>query len=292
MKSKIPTIIACLVAILFMFILCGYQLRISETVIATTLGKPKLVDQPGLHWKFPWPIQKITRYDNRKQLLKLNLRETVTNDNTNLIVELFCTWNIHEPLLFFNSVGNFFEAESILKSLIASERESVFRRHSMLDIVKLGKADETLSNIENELLAGVNQKSQSIYGIKIDFIGIAQINLHESNTQSIFDKMIQEQEKLAAEIQSEGTKNAKIIRDNANNQKAQKLAKAEAQAKRIRGDALIKAAEQYDKFNEDLEFAVFLRKLDALEETMKTKTTIILDPDTPPYDLLKYGQKK
>ncbi len=283
-----PTLIAFLVAVLFIFILCAYQLRISESVIATTFGKPKLVDQPGLHWRFPWPIQKITRYDNRKQLLKLNPGETVTNDNINLIVELFCTWNIEDPILFFNSVGNFFEAESILKSLITSERESVFRKHSMLDIVKLGKADETLSVIESELQTGISQKSRNNYGINIDFVGIAQINLHESNTTSIFNKMIREQEKLAAEIRSEGEKNAKIIRDNANNMKAQKLARAEAEAKRIRGEALIKAAEQYEKFNENLDFAIFLRKLDALEETMKTKTTIILDPETPPYDLLKY----
>ncbi len=292
MKSKIPTLFAFIVAILFVLALCAYQLRISESAVATTLGNLKLVDQPGLHWRLPWPIQKIIRYDNRKQLLKLNPRETVTSDNINLIVELFCTWNINDPILFYNSVGNFLEAESILKSLIASERESIFRRHSMLDIVRLGKADETLSTIENELQTSVGKKSRTIYGVNIDFIGIAQLNLHESNTQSIFNKMIQEQEKLAAEIRSESKKNAKIIRDNANNMKAQKLAKSEAEAKRIRGEALIKAAEQYEKFNEDLDFAIFLRKLDALEETMKTKTTIILDPETPPYDLLKYGRNK
>ena len=58
------------------------------------------------------------------------------------------------------------------------------------------------------------------------------------------------------------------------------------------GEALIKAAEQFEEFKDDLDFAIFLRKLDALEETTRTKTTLVLDPGTPPYDLLRFDKKK
>lgn len=289
--SKLPTLAAAGIGVIVLCVLCSYQVRVSQLAILTTLGKPTVVDKPGLHLRFPWPIQKITRFDGRNQLLNGIPRETTTRDNINLIVELFSVWTISDPLLFFNSVGNSLDAEANINSLIISEQETVFRNHDVKEIISVNADENNLSILEKELLSGVQEQASRLYGVSIEFIGIAQLSLHEANTASIFNRMKQEQAKIAAKISSEGEKNAKIIRDNANSKKAQIVARAEADAKRIKGEALITAAEQYEKFNQDLDFAIFLRKLDALEETMKTKTTIILDPETPPYDLLKYGGK-
>ena len=290
-RKSIPTfIVAVLLVVLIVTILCAYQLKTTEIAIVTTLGKPRLEGKPGLHSRLPWPIQKIVRLDRRVQLFTGSARETMTLDNINLIVSVFATWSISDPLLYFNSVGTKYEAEAILKSLIESKQETVIRAHKLADFLSTDSGS-TLESIEQELLASVHDQAMNTYGISIGFVGFAQISLNESTTFSVLERMKQEQAKIVAEIQSAGEKESKIIRDNADSQKAQKLAQAEAEAKRIRGEALIKAAEQYDEFKEDLDFAIFLRKLDALEETMKTKTTIILDPKTPPYDLLQLDLK-
>ena len=286
-RSLFPLITALFLGLLIVAVMCSYQLKTTEIAIVATFGKPEVVSKPGLHGRLPWPIQKLVKLDRRVRLFVGAARETTTRDNINLIVSTFATWVIAEPLLYFNSVGSEYEAESILKSLITSNQESVIRSHNFNDFLATASQETSLADIENELFESLRAQTEKTYGIKINFIGFTQISLNESTTASVFERMKQEQSKIVAEIQSEGEKESKIIRDNADNLKAQKLAQAQAQAKRIRGEALIKAAEQYDEFKKDLDFAIFLRKLDALEETMKTKTTIILDPNTPPYDLLQ-----
>ena len=47
-----------------------------------------------------------------------------------------------------------------------------------------------------------------------------------------------------------------------------------------------KAAEFYSTFEKDPELAIFLRKLEVMEQTLKEKSTVVLSADTVPYDLL------
>ncbi len=287
-RSSMPFVAAAAIGLVVLGTLCSYQLHVTEFAIVTTLGKPAVAEDPGLHWRLPWPIQKVTTFDNRKQLFSGPARETATEDNINIIVKLFASWHVTDPLKFFNSVGSHREAEVILQNLLNSSQENVLRSRSFSDLVSHTAGPDRFVEIESEIRQQVNAITTASHGLTLATVGIARICLHESNTTSVLARMKQEQANTAAEITSTGNKEAKIIRDNAESLKEQEIAKAEAEARRIRGDAMITAAEQYDKFKDDVAFAVFLRKLDALEETMKTKTTIILDSTTPPYDLLKY----
>ena len=51
------------------------------------------------------------------------------------------------------------------------------------------------------------------------------------------------------------------------------------------GDAA--AAEYYEVFDKNPDLAMFLRKLEVLESTLKEKATVVLSADTEPFDLLK-----
>ncbi|MCD6221972.1 hypothetical protein J7K25_07450, partial [bacterium] len=68
---------------------------------------------------------------------------------------------------------------------------------------------------------------------------------------------------------------------------------------KIRGEGDAAASKYYDIFTKNEELAIFLRKLQALEKTLKNNSTVILDSRTPPYDLFiekplkkKNGKKK
>lgn len=283
MKNKLPIIAAGIIILLVILALCTYQLRVTEVAVVTTLGKPRVEANPGLHGRMPWPVQKINRFDNRAQLIEGRAREINTADNSNVITRVFAVWRIAEPLTFFNSLGSVAEAEITLKSLLESKQEAVIRAHKLEDFL-----GENANAVEAELLTALNEEAGTLHGVRIDFVGLAEISLAESNTASVFARMKQEQLRMAAAIRSEGEKNAKILRDNAASKKAQAIAEAEAKAKEIRGNATITAAERYQDFNKDVEFALFLRKLDALVETMSTKTTVIVDPSVPPFDLLEF----
>jgi hypothetical protein len=40
-------------------------------------------------------------------------------------------------------------------------------------------------------------------------------------------------------------------------------------------------------FEKDPELAMFLRKLEVMEDTLKQKATVVVGPETIPYDLLR-----
>jgi len=69
------------------------------------------------------------------------------------------------------------------------------------------------------------------------------------------------------------------------------LAQAEAQAKVLRGEAEAASAKYYKEFEKNPELANFLFNLNALEGSLKENATLILDPNTPPFNLLTQPDK-
>lgn len=278
--SRIPFIATGVIILMMLVILCLYQLRQTQVAIVTTFGEPEVVTEPGLHLRAPWPIQQVTRLDKRMQTLELTAKEINTQDRINVISRFFVFWSVGDAKTFFNRFGTLMQAELQLRPLIESQQESVLRQYTLAELLSSAvDIEQALQDAVKEQVAG--------YGIEIAMVGLAEVSLSEANTAAVFERMRQEQQSLAAVILAEGASQAKILRDNAASEKAQALARTEAEAKKIRGDAVIAAAEQYPAFEQDLEFALFLRKLDALVELMSTKTTLVLDPRTPPFDLLE-----
>ncbi|NOZ64480.1 MAG: hypothetical protein GXO71_06075 [Caldiserica bacterium] len=105
----------------------------------------------------------------------------------------------------------------------------------------------------------------------------------------MFERMRKERERIAQKFLAEGEGMASDIKAKADAEKDKILAEARAQAKRIKGEGDAEAARYYDIFSKNEDLAIFLRKLEALENTLKSNSTIILDSRTPPYDLLLGG---
>ena len=58
-----------------------FQVRFSEVAVVRTFGQIKeggIIKEPGLYWKWPWPVQKVERYDNRVQTSSTTGEETPT----------------------------------------------------------------------------------------------------------------------------------------------------------------------------------------------------------------------
>ena len=104
-----------------------------------------------------------------------------------------------------------------------------------------------------------------------------------------FARMRQERKAVAERYLSEGDAEALRIRAQADSLREQKIAAAEADARRVRAEGDAAAAEYYKIFEEDPELAMFLRKLEVLEQTLNEKSTVVLGPETEPFDLLGSG---
>ena len=61
---------------------------------------------------------------------------------------------------------------------------------------------------------------------------------------------------------------------------------ADAESLRIKGDALAQASKELSVLEENPELAIFILQLNALRESLKDRSTLILDQKTTPFNLL------
>lgn len=289
--SKLPYVATAIIALLLIVAMCAFQLRVSEVAIVTTFARPAVVSDPGLHFRLPWPAQKVARFDKRSRVLTGPREEITTGDSVNLIIRPVVAWRISDHLEFFKSLGTTTEAESALKTTVSSLIRTTFADYQLDDFVGVDAGDG-LAKIEVRLQKEINAQLPKDYGIDIEMVGVLEMTLPESNTGSVIDRMKRERATTAEVIQIEGQTEADIIRDKADSEKASTIAEAEAAARKIRGDALIAMTDDFETFNKDLELALLLRKVDALKKITQDGTTFILDPTIPPFDVMLMGAGK
>ena len=292
MKNKLTVFTSVVTLALVLVVMCSYQLKVDQIAIVTTLGSPKAIKKPGLYFRMPWPVQKLRKLDIRKQLYSGNERETLTNDNINIIVKLFVSWSIdaENPMNFYQKVGDTVEeAEKQLKTLIESKQEIVIRSYNLSDFQNAARDASKIQDIEEKLTAELNKVTKSKYGIIIYKTAITRLSLHEKNSESVLARMKQEQGKIAAEIRSKAEKEANLKKNKADEERSKILASAEAEAKKVKDQVLVKSTQLFTQRQEDQEFASFLRQLNAIKEIIKSdnKTTIFINPDIKPFDLFR-----
>jgi regulator of protease activity HflC (stomatin/prohibitin superfamily) len=99
--------------------------------------------------------------------------------------------------------------------------------------------------------------------------------------------MKSERSLLAKAIESEGAAEASRIRAAADSEAAKILAEADARATGIRSQGEAEAFKYYQVFEQNPKLAEFLQIWHAVEEILKKNTTVIMDPNTPPWNLLQ-----
>lgn len=291
-----PTMfLGVVVAVIFLVAFFSFQVKSTEFAIVTTLGEITAVKDAGLHFRWPFPIQKIHYFDNRWRCFDGNvgkIEETYTADGKNIIVGIYTVYRIKEPETLFKSVETIEEAENKLNSLMRTVKDGVMGRHNFDELINTDPAKMKLKDIETEIKNALKGTALNQYGLEIKTAGIKSLGVPEGISEKVFERMKEERKRAAQEYRSQGERIAKEIRDKADNERKIKLADAEAEAKRIRAEGDAKAAAYYAVFKEEPKLAAFLRKLDALRKTVEKKTTLILDTDSAPFDLLKLDSEK
>jgi len=290
MKRHLSTlIVGILLVIIFGAQLFIFQVRENEVAIVTTFGRVTKSVGAGLHFQLPWPIQKIYKLDKRIQIFEDKFSEDLTADNNNLLTQVYLGWRISDPTEFFPRFpsASTTAAERMLEGIVRSVKSGVVGKYNLADFVNADPAQLKLTQIEEEIKKGVQtQLELNKCGIEVVFLGIKKMGLPESVTQAVFERMSSERNVLSSRYQYEGEAEAQKIRASAERKAAEILAEAEARAKEIRAEGEAEAAQILPIFQQNPELAVFLLRLDALQQALKEKATLILDQRTPPFDLL------
>lgn len=290
-RNTLTLVIGSLLILVFGLLLFTFQVRTTQVAIVTTFGKPSGdgITKPGFYWKLPWPAQRVYYFDKRVQSFEDKFTQDYTADKVTLLTSVYIGWRITDPKAFFPKFagGSVAEAEKILSSLVRSAKTATVGKHNLSDFVSADGAGQ-FTQIEAEMLAAIQSQVQANnYGISVDFLGIKKLGFPESVTQEIFTQMTSERQVLIQKLQGEGEAEAQIIRSAADRRAAEQIAAARGAANRIRGQGEAEAAKVLPVFQQNPELASFLFRLSALEEALKERSTLILDAQTPPFDLFR-----
>jgi len=292
-RKTLTLIVGALLLVIFGLLLFVFQVRKSEVVVVTTFGKPTGVrTNAGPYFRWPPPIQLIHRFDQRVQNFEEPLTEGLTRDSFNLLTSVYVGWKITEPEAFFpkfaGSAEPIVEAEEGLKRLLGGAKIAVVGKHPLSDFVSATDNGTNFLAIESEILAAIQSQVRSNnYGLEIVFLGIKRLQLPETVTQSVFERMTAERQVLTSKSQWQGEAEAQKIRSDAERKAMEMQASAEGQATQIRGRGEAEAYKSLAVFQQNPELANFIFRLNALESALKERSILIFDQHTPPFDLFR-----
>jgi membrane protease subunit HflC len=142
--------------------------------------------------------------------------------------------------------------------------------------------------ITREMLADASRLLPE-FGIELMDIRIKRINYVESVQQKVFDRMISERKRIAAQYRSEGEGERAAILGQMERELSKITSEAFRKAQEVRGKADAEATKIYaDAFQKDVEFFQFYRTLEFYKNFTNTRSSFVLTTDA---DIFKYLKK-
>jgi membrane protease subunit HflC len=288
-RNPITIAVGALLLLIFVLLLFLFQVRKTELAVVTTFGRVSSQAGPGAHFRWPWPVQSVHKFDQRVHNFESRFEQVLTSDGNNLLIMVYVGWQINDSAVFLTRFnGDTRKAEESLEGLIRNAYSGVVGRHPFSHFISTDEKELKFVEIEQEMQTRIQADCRSLTnGLNIAFLGIKRLGLPESVTKLVFERMQSEREVLVSQIQGEGERQASEIKSRADYESARLLAEADAQATKTQGEGEKVAARSFEVFKQEPELAIYLLKLKALEEFLKSRTTLILDDSTAPLDLLK-----
>jgi membrane protease subunit HflC len=308
---KAPVILILIVAVLFIGMDGLYVVNEAEQAIITQFGKPVGdVAQPGLHVKIPF-VQKVTRFERR--ILKWDgaPNQIPTKDKRFIWIDTTARWRIKDPLLFYTTVATERGALSRLDDILDSVVRDAVSGRLLVELVRgsdykaQNKAEEQFE-VEGvvvpteelvgreEIMANILEKARANtpdYGIELLDVQIKRINYVEQVRTRVYERMINERKKVAAQYRSEGEGEQADILGQMDRELKGISSEAYRKVLEVRGGADAEAAAIYaEAYNRDKEFYAFLRTLESYKKSIQKNGRLVISTDSDYYRYLKQAQ--
>jgi len=278
--KKLTIIIIVLVAIILLTMV--FKVDVTEQVVVLQFGKPvRTIQNPGLHWKLPVPIQNAVFFDKRLLEYDVQPAEVLSTDKKTLTVDNYVRWRIVDPLLFLQTLQTIPTAITRLDDIVYSEIRRELGLHNMQEII---------TDNREQIMDTVTQGSYDAtisYGIEIVDVRIKRVDLPQENEESIYARMKAERDRKANQYRSEGDEESQKIIATTEKEKTIILADAYKSAEETRGEGEATALGIYAKtYSADPDFYEFLRTLETYKSVIDTNTTLVLPADSKLFELL------
>ena len=235
----------------------------------------------GLHFKVPI-IQEVKKFDARLRSLDEEPDRILTNESKYLLVDSFVKYKISDVLLFYKATGGSFNnLNNLLGQRTEFELKNQFGKRSVTEVVS-GERDELMRIMRDNLATSVVD-----LGIEVIDFRVKRIDLPPELSNSVYERMRTERNRLAEELRSEGKELSREITATADKDKVIILAEANKLSQQLRGEGEATAAAIYaEAHSQDPEWYKFIRTMEILPDAFNNKSDgMLIDSDQ---EILKY----
>jgi len=305
MKQIVQFFLIGLVALSATVVYDGFFiLKEGQQAMITQFGKPigKAKTDAGFYFKTPF-VQDVNYFDKRVQIWDGEPNQIPTNDKTYVYLDVTARWRITNALQYMQAVKTETRAKSLLDDIIDGTVRDMVNKNNLIEIIRSSDwSTETMTkkNIDNtppekgrdvisDMVLEAAAKVTPQYGIELLDVIFKRVNYIESVRLKVYDRMISERKRIAAEKRSTGEGQKAEILGKVERELKVVLSEANREASEIKGKADAKATKIYgDIYGQDPEFFSFSKTLESYSKIIGNNTSLILSADS---DLYKYLQK-
>ncbi|AZQ66816.1 protease modulator HflC [Silicimonas algicola] len=288
--NRLTIALAAVVVLLVVALSSVFIVEEREKALILQFGQIKQVkNDPGLGFKIPF-IQEVVRYDDRILSLDTPAIEITPSDDRRLVVDAFARYRIGDTddavIQFRQAVGlgGLESAEDRLASILIDEIRAVLGAEGVTSNTILSSERAELMN---RIRANADAEAAAL-GLDVVDVRLKQTNLPEQNLAATFDRMRAEREREATDERARGAEAAQRVQAQADRTVVEIVSEATREAEIVRGEA---DGERNGIFAEaygaDEDFFRFYRSLTAYENALKgSNSTLVITPDSEFFEFL------
>ncbi len=264
-------IVVGVAVVVFIFLLGIRVVRPTHRALVERFGKYQRFGGPGFHWIIPF-IDHLIQINITEQMVDAQPQEIITNDNLNARVDAQVYFKVKEDEGSVKSSQ--YNVNNYQVQVVNLARTTL---RNIIGTLTLKSANSERNRINDELLSTLSEETKN-WGMEIVRTELKEID-PPKDVQETMNKVVKaENEKIASldfatavERQADGEKRAEIKK--AEGIKQARILEAEGEAEAIR--LVNEAANTYFIGNAQL-----LRKLEAVERSLKTNAKIVIPTGT------------
>jgi membrane protease subunit HflC len=260
-----------------------------EVALKLRLGEIVATDyKPGLHWLVP-VIYNVQTFDARIQTMDSRPERFLTAEKKDVIVDYFAKWRIANVAQYYRSTGGSIDKTArLLQERINTSLRDEFGKRTVQEVIS-GERSEIMEQLTKD-----SDAMASELGVEILDVRVKQIDLPPEVSESVYQRMRAERERVARDLRAKGAEAAEKIRANADRERIVIVAEAYREAEKLRGEGDGKAAETYaNAYKQDSEFYSFYRSLSAYKNSFQDRSDVmVLQPDSDFFRYLKNREGK
>ena len=316
MKRLVVVLVVIAVAVI-VFLILGpfYIVEEGEQAVVVRFGDIiKSTTEAGLHIKTPI-VDTVVKYPKRIMSWDGQPRLFPTEEQQFIFVDTTARWRIIDPELFYERLTTIQSAFGRLDDVIESAMATIVAQNPISEAVRttnvineiqrggaatteaVGDAVEGIEQIANLITTVEKQEtvekgrtvlSQEVladagsvvagFGMELIDVVIRQIRYSDDLTNSVYDRMVSERQRIARAYRSLGEGRKELILGELVREKNRIISEAFATSEQIRGEADAVAAQTYStSYRQDPDFFEFWRAIESYREILprfqKTLTT-------------------